>query len=78
MIIDGKAFAANLRESLAKDVQDHALTPGLAVILVGDILRAMSMYVTKLQRARKQALKALNLKCLRIAARMILPRLLTI
>ncbi|MEC8664363.1 MAG: tetrahydrofolate dehydrogenase/cyclohydrolase catalytic domain-containing protein, partial [Pseudomonadota bacterium] len=36
MIIDGKAFAANLRESLAKDVQDHALTPGLAVILVGD------------------------------------------
>jgi len=39
-IIDGKAFAANLRESLTRkaDVlkQEHGLVPGLAVVLVGE------------------------------------------
>ncbi len=35
-IIDGKAFAAALREDLAKEVADLGLTPGLAVILVGE------------------------------------------
>lgn len=38
-IIDGKAFAARVRESVAADVSTlknkHALTPGLAVIIVG-------------------------------------------
>jgi len=39
-IIDGKAFSANLRGEIARKVEilkrDHALTPGLAVVLVGE------------------------------------------
>lgn len=39
-IIDGKAFAARLREDVAAQVArlqaDHGLTPGLAVVLVGE------------------------------------------
>jgi methylenetetrahydrofolate dehydrogenase (NADP+) / methenyltetrahydrofolate cyclohydrolase len=39
-IIDGKAFAAGLRETVGVEVarikSDHGLTPGLAVVLVGD------------------------------------------
>ena len=37
-VIDGKAFAANLRERVATEVSrikgDHNVTPGLAVVLV--------------------------------------------
>jgi methylenetetrahydrofolate dehydrogenase (NADP+) / methenyltetrahydrofolate cyclohydrolase len=39
-IIDGKAFAARLRETVAAEVAtlkaDHGVTPGLAVVLVGE------------------------------------------
>jgi methylenetetrahydrofolate dehydrogenase (NADP+)/methenyltetrahydrofolate cyclohydrolase len=39
-IIDGKAFSARLRDEIARKVallkQDHSLTPGLAVVLVGE------------------------------------------
>ena len=39
-IIDGKAFAAGLREEIARKVdivkKDHGVTPGLAVVLVGE------------------------------------------
>lgn len=39
-IIDGKAFAANVREKVAAHVArlkaDHGITPGLAVVLVGE------------------------------------------
>ncbi|RYH08927.1 bifunctional methylenetetrahydrofolate dehydrogenase/methenyltetrahydrofolate cyclohydrolase FolD [Tropicimonas sp. IMCC6043] len=39
-IIDGKAFAAGLRETVASHVArlkaDHGITPGLAVVLVGE------------------------------------------
>ncbi|MFT5218578.1 MAG: methylenetetrahydrofolate dehydrogenase (NADP+)/methenyltetrahydrofolate cyclohydrolase [Planctomycetota bacterium] len=39
-IIDGKAFSANLRGEIARKVEivkkDHNLTPGLAVVLVGE------------------------------------------
>jgi len=39
-IIDGKAFAANLKEDIAKKVtilkNDHGIKPGLAVVLVGE------------------------------------------
>ncbi len=39
-IIDGKAFAAGLREDIARKVdlvkQNHGVTPGLAVVLVGE------------------------------------------
>lgn len=47
-IIDGKAFAANLRSNVASEVADlkkqHNVTPGLAVILVGED-PASSVYV---------------------------------
>ncbi len=39
-IIDGKAFAANVREKVATHVSrlkdEHGITPGLAVVIVGD------------------------------------------
>src|SRR6056297_2227518 len=39
-IIDGKAFAAKVREKVAGHVaglkEEHAITPGLAVVLVGE------------------------------------------
>lgn len=35
-IIDGKAIAAQMRDTLAREVADMDMTPGLAVILVGD------------------------------------------
>jgi len=38
-IIDGKALAAEIKEPLAQEIQElkkHQITPGLAVILVGD------------------------------------------
>jgi len=39
-LIDGKAFAASLRERIAAEVAtlkaDHGITPGLAVVLVGE------------------------------------------
>ena len=39
-IIDGKAFSANLRTEIARKVdilkRDHSVTPGLAVVLVGE------------------------------------------
>ena len=39
-IIDGKAFSANLRADLARKVEilkrEHSVTPGLAVVLVGE------------------------------------------
>lgn len=47
-IIDGKAFAAKLRERIAVKVaalkEDHGITPGLAVVLVGED-PASSVYV---------------------------------
>lgn len=36
IIIDGKGVAAALRQKLAEDIRAEGLTPGLAVILVGD------------------------------------------
>jgi len=39
-IIDGKAFSANLRDGIARQVailkQTHSITPGLAVVMVGE------------------------------------------
>jgi len=47
-VIDGKAFAAKLREKVAAEVgrlrSDHGVTPGLAVVLVGED-PASSVYV---------------------------------
>lgn len=48
-IIDGKAFAASIREKVssyvAKIKEEHGITPGLAVILVGDNDPASEIYV---------------------------------
>lgn len=48
-IIDGKAFAASIREKVASHVakikEEHGITPGLAVILVGDKDPASEIYV---------------------------------
>ena len=39
-LLDGKAFAATIREQVATHVtrlkSDHGITPGLAVVLVGE------------------------------------------
>ena len=35
-IIDGKAIAASLRDNVAAEIKRRKITPGLAVILVGD------------------------------------------
>ena len=47
-IIDGKVFAANVRQKVASKVADlketHGITPGLAVVLVGEDL-ASQVYV---------------------------------
>ena len=53
-IIDGKAFAAGIREDIAGHVarlrSDHGITPGLAVILVGDD-PASDVYVSHKHKA---------------------------
>ncbi|HYB11641.1 MAG TPA: bifunctional methylenetetrahydrofolate dehydrogenase/methenyltetrahydrofolate cyclohydrolase FolD [Alphaproteobacteria bacterium] len=57
-IIDGKAFAEALRANIAKDVAvlttAHKLTPGLAVILVGDN-PASRAYVASKKKATVEA-----------------------
>jgi len=57
-LIDGKAFAANLRTQIAAAVSEvkaqHNITPGLAVILVGDDA-ASAVYVRNKGAACKEA-----------------------
>ncbi|MFD0978086.1 bifunctional methylenetetrahydrofolate dehydrogenase/methenyltetrahydrofolate cyclohydrolase FolD [Tropicimonas aquimaris] len=57
-IIDGKAFAASIREKVAGHVarlkQDHGLTPGLAVVLVGED-PASQVYVRNKGKQTKEA-----------------------
>ncbi|SEN37470.1 methylenetetrahydrofolate dehydrogenase (NADP+) / methenyltetrahydrofolate cyclohydrolase [Loktanella fryxellensis] len=57
-IIDGKAFAAGLRNKVAghvaRLVADHGITPGLAVVLVGDD-PASDVYVRSKGRMTKAA-----------------------
>lgn len=57
-IIDGKAFAATLREQIAQDVaklkQERGITPGLAVVLVGDD-PASEVYVRNKGKATTEA-----------------------
>lgn len=56
--IDGKTFAATLRKQVAQGVskvkQAHGLTPGLAVVLVGDD-PASKVYVTNKKKACEEA-----------------------
>ena len=56
-IIDGKAIAAAIREEIAQDVEalkPKGVTPGLAVVLVGDD-PASRVYVTMKEKACAQA-----------------------
>jgi len=57
-IIDGKAFAAGLRERIGRQVhalqQEHDITPGLAVVLVGED-PASQVYVRNKQRQTTEA-----------------------
>ena len=57
-IIDGKAFAANLRQQVGKRVStissSHGVTPGLAVVLVGEN-PASQVYVRNKARQTKEA-----------------------
>lgn len=57
-IIDGKAFAATVREKVAGHVarlkEEHDLTPGLAVVLVGED-PASQVYVRSKGKATKEA-----------------------
>ena len=57
-IIDGKAIAAALRQRIAKAVsqlqENHNLTPGLAVVLVGEDA-ASQVYVRNKGIATKEA-----------------------
>jgi methylenetetrahydrofolate dehydrogenase (NADP+)/methenyltetrahydrofolate cyclohydrolase len=57
-IIDGKALAKKLRESIARHVEvlvgDHKVMPGLAVVLVGDD-PASVIYVNGKKKAAEQA-----------------------
>jgi methylenetetrahydrofolate dehydrogenase (NADP+)/methenyltetrahydrofolate cyclohydrolase len=57
-IIDGKAAAARLRESIANDVkklqQERGITPGLAVVMVGHN-PASEVYVRNKENAVKEA-----------------------
>ena len=56
-IIDGKAVAANVRESVRKDVEalkKNGVTPGLAVVIVGDD-PASRTYVNNKKKACAQA-----------------------
>ena len=58
VVIDGKAVAKKLRESIKRHVEvlieDHKIMPGLAVVLVGDD-PASSVYVANKQKAAKEA-----------------------
>ncbi len=49
-IIDGKAISAQIRAEIAKEISDRGLTPGLAVILVGDD-QASAVYVRNKKKA---------------------------
>ncbi len=56
-IIDGKAIAADIREKIAADVvalEEQGVTPGLAVVLVGDD-PASRVYVTMKEKACEKA-----------------------
>jgi len=57
-IIDGKAIAKKLRESIKRHVDvlvaDHKIMPGLAVVLVGDD-PASAIYVNNKEKAAKDA-----------------------
>ena len=67
-IIDGKAFAAELRGCVATAVShlesSHGLIPGLAVVLVGEDPASEVMSETRANRLWKLVWHRLNTDCL--------------
>ena len=57
-IIDGKAAAAALREELAAEVEQMGITPGLAVILVGDDPASQVYVRNKIKACEKAGIKS--------------------
>lgn len=61
-IIDGKSFAANLRVEIARQVvqlrEDHGITSGLAVILVGEDPASQVYVRNKAQQAREAGMSS--------------------
>lgn len=57
-IIDGKAAAAALREELATEVAQMDITPGLAVILVGDDPASQVYVRNKIKACEKAGIKS--------------------
>ena len=49
-LLDGKSLAAKIRAGIKNDITDHDLSPGLAVILVGDD-HASHLYVSLKEKA---------------------------
>jgi methylenetetrahydrofolate dehydrogenase (NADP+)/methenyltetrahydrofolate cyclohydrolase len=65
-IIDGKAFAASLRQQIASEVErlkaDHGLTPGLAVVLVGEDPASQVYVRNKAKFTREVGMNSLEYK----------------
>jgi methylenetetrahydrofolate dehydrogenase (NADP+)/methenyltetrahydrofolate cyclohydrolase len=63
-IIDGNAIAAQLRRKVGEDVsrlkQEHQLTPGLAVVLVGDDPASQVYVNSKTQQAAEVGIKSVD------------------
>ncbi|MBL4804531.1 MAG: bifunctional methylenetetrahydrofolate dehydrogenase/methenyltetrahydrofolate cyclohydrolase FolD [Alphaproteobacteria bacterium] len=57
-LIDGKAFAAALREDLAAEVKKLGITPGLAVILVGEDPASQVYVRNKIKACEKCGMKS--------------------
>ena len=66
MIIDGKAIAEALRREVASEVADlkrvHGLTPGLAVVLVGEDPASQVYVRTKAKQTREAGMQSLEHK----------------
>ncbi len=65
-VIDGKAFAASLRGRVAEEVKrlqaDHGVTPGLAVVLVGENPASQVYVRNKNKQTREAGMKSVEHK----------------
>lgn len=58
LIIDGRKIAARLRDSLAATIRERHLTPGLAVILIGDDPASQVYVRNKITASEKTGIKS--------------------
>ncbi len=65
-VIDGKAFAAKVREGVTKDVAklkaDHGVTPGLAVVIVGEDPASQVYVRNKVKQTAETGMKSVHHK----------------